>query len=95
MLSLQALTKSAIEQSRSQPESEQKRPFTPSAPTGLGIGHRNHPGKVDFSSIQAFPTTGMIPPSPNLQAAGVNTPSVNGGSTGTGKCLGLRGSDHG
>jgi hypothetical protein len=87
MLSLQALTKRAIEQSRSQPETEQKRPATSSSATGLGISHRNHPGKVDFSSIQAFPTTGLIPPSPNPQAAGVKTPSANGGSTAAGECV--------
>ena len=87
MLTLQALTKSAIEQSRAQPEGEQKRPFTPTAATGLGITHRKHPGKVDFSSIQAFPTTGVIPPSPDPQTLAPN--SVNGGvSAGTGVCLG-------
>ncbi|GHJ89807.1 hypothetical protein NliqN6_6209 [Naganishia liquefaciens] len=80
MLSLQALTKSAIEQSRAQSEGEQKRPFTPTAATGLGITHRNHPGKVDFSSIQAFPTTGIVPPSPNLQTLAPSAVSVNGGS---------------
>lgn len=81
MLSLQALTKRAIQQSRSGLETEQKRPATSSSATGLGISHRNHPGKMDFSSIQAFPTTGLVPPTPNPQAAGMNTPSVNGGST--------------
>ena len=85
MLSLQALTKSAIEQSRAQSEGEQKRPFTPTAATGLGITHRNHPGKVDFSSIQAFPTTGIVPPSPNLQTLAPSAVSVNGGSNAAGK----------
>lgn len=88
MLSLQALTKSAIEQSRAQSEGEQKRPFTPTAAAGSGITHRNHPGKVDFSAIQAFPTTGVIPPSPNPQTLAPNTVSVNGGSTSAGVCLG-------
>ncbi|KAJ9090654.1 hypothetical protein QFC19_009512 [Naganishia cerealis] len=65
MVSLQTLAQAAINQTQSQPESESKKPFTPST-TGLGLSKANHPGKMDFSSIQAFPSSGIFPPSAGL-----------------------------
>jgi hypothetical protein len=60
------LTKTAIEQIRGQPDGETKRAFTPTSTNGLGLSKANHPGKMDFSSLQAFPSTGIFPPSAGL-----------------------------
>lgn len=98
MVSLQTLTKTAIEQIRGQPEGEtKKRTFTSTSTNGLGLSKANHPGKMDFSTLQAFPSTGNFPPSVGLGVPGSDifdqvsqggravTPSGVGALNGNGK----------
>ncbi|KAJ9099939.1 hypothetical protein QFC21_003945 [Naganishia friedmannii] len=97
MVSLQTLTKTAIEQIRRQSESETKRPFTPTNTNGVGLSKANHPGRMDLSSLQAFPSTGIFPPSAGLalpasdifdqalHAGRAVSPSGVGGSHGNGQ----------